>query len=336
MPGALERELADLTALTDHASTGAHDAYAQLRGPLWATLHELGFDGGDVLVLGDGAPTLLAMPGGPERAVDFLAARMVPLNVPEPDPVPLGPTREAACFDVVVASLPWADVQLRDPARWAQRVVRQAQMTIAAATLTRPGGLITVLATHDLMDAPEPQERRAILQHAAFLGAVRLPAGALRPATGTDNVIDLIAFTAIDPAQEARSRPFEATVQLALPGGEIVLNRYFDDHPEQVLGSVEVEASVWGRPSLTIAGDRATLDREVSLALGNLAAGALRDGLTAAGPSEPRVSGGFDGWTIKGARRYLPPQLEGRQIHGAWRTSHGWPTTRPPEPGIDL
>ena len=97
MPGALERELADLTALTDHASTGAHDAYARLRGPLWATLHQLGFDGGEVLVLGDGAPTLLAMPGGRERAVDFLAARRCHLAYPDPRrPRPAPPATRAA------------------------------------------------------------------------------------------------------------------------------------------------------------------------------------------------------------------------------------------------
>jgi hypothetical protein len=335
MPGALERELADLTAMTDHASTGAHDAYARLRGPLWATLHELGFDGGEVLVLGDGAPTLLAMPGGRERAVDFLAARMVPLGAPAPAPGSPGRTSDAGGYDLVIASLPWADVQLRDPGRWAQRVVRQAQMTITATTLARPGALIAVLATHDLMDAPDPRERRAILQHAAFHGAVRLPAGALRPRAGTDSVVDLMMFTAADPPHRTRTRPFETTVEVSLPGGDVVLNRYFDDHPEQVLGSVEVEASVWGRPSLTVAGDRATFEHEVSLALGNLAAGALRDGFATARPGA-RVSGGAGVWVIEGARRYLPPQLEGHQIHGAWRTSHGWPTIRPPEPGVEL
>ncbi|GAA2725796.1 hypothetical protein [Cellulomonas aerilata] len=336
MPGALERELADLAALTDHASTGAHDAYARLRGPLWATLHTLGFDGGEVLVLGDGAPTLLGMPGGQERSVDFVAARLVPLGGSASAAVTPGASSDVGCFDVVVASLPWADVQLRDPARWAQRVVRQAQMTIGAATLARPGGLIAVLATHDLMDAPDPGERRAIMQHAAFLGAVRLPAGVLRPAAGTDNVVDLMVFTAAGPPHATGTRAFETTVQISLPGGDVVLNRYFDDHPEQVLGSVEVEASVWGRPSLTVVGDGATFDREVSLALGSLAAGAVRDGLTAAAPGDPGVAGSAGGWVIEGARRYLPSQLQGGQIHGAWRTSHGWPTTRPPEPDVDL
>ncbi len=336
MPGALERELADLTAMTDHASTGAHDAYTRLRGPLWATLRQLGFDGGEVLVVGDGAPTLLGMPESQGRAVDFLAARMVPLGGPAPPAAEPVRTGDAGGYDLVVASLPWADVQLRDPVRWAQRVVRQAQMTITAATLARPGGLIAVLATHDLMDAPDPRERRAILQHATFLGAVRLPAGALRPRAGTDNVVDLMVFTAADPPHGTRSRPFETTVHVSLPGGDVVLNQYFDDHPEQVLGSVEVEASVWGRPSLTVAGDRTTFDREVSVALGSLAAGALRDGLTAARSRQPGVSGRAGGWVIEGARRYLPPQLEGRQIHGAWRTSHGRPITGPPEPGVDL
>ncbi len=262
MPGALERELADLTAMTDHASTGAHDAYARLRGPLWATLHEAwppSTTAVMVLVLGDGAPTLLAMPGERERAVDFLAARMVPLGAPSPAAAALGPTSASGGYDLVVASLPWADVQLRDTVRWAQRVVRQAQMTITAATLARPGGLIAVLATHDVMDAPDPRERRAILQHAAFLGAVRLPAGALRPRAGTDNVVDLMMFTAADPPHGTPTPPFETTVEVSLPGGDVLLNRYFDDHPEQVLGSVEVEveASVWGRPSLTVVGDRA-------------------------------------------------------------------------------
>ncbi len=336
IPGALEREVADLAALADHVATSAHDTYTQLRGPLWATLHALGFDGGDVLVQGDGAQTLLALPGGPQRTVDFIAARMVPLRHATSSAPPQPAIRgDAGDYDLVIASLPWADVQIRDPARRAQRERRHAEMTIAAARLARPGGLVAVLATHDLMDTPDPTRRRAILQHAAFLGAVRLPAGALRRQAGNDNVVDLILFTARDPHQPTRTRPLEPTIQIPLRGGDIVINQYYDDQSEQLLGSIDVEASVWGRPSLTVMADPATLGDDVGQALENLADAALRDGLATA-PPEAQTAGGPVGWAIGGARRYLPPLLGGDQPRDPSRLPEQWPTTGPESPGPDL
>ncbi|QAY68800.1 hypothetical protein [Xylanimonas protaetiae] len=324
--------------MADHIRTNPHQAYVAVRNALWPALHRLGFDGGDVLIQGGGAPTLLKMPGAPEIPEDFLAAHLARLDRLDPDaqhqPAPRGGEGD---YDLVIASLPWADVQLRDPARWSTRLHRHLLMTIAATRLARPGGLVAVMTTHDLMDTPNPAPRRAILSNATFLGAVRLPAGALRPQAGTDNVVDLILLKTRTPGPHETSRPFEATVTVNIGAQPVTLNQHFDDHPDHLLGSIDVEARVWGPPVMTVAGDLTHLAQDLRTALAKLTDDAARDGLAdppgARPATRPDVRGG---WVIDSARRYLPALFDVDAYRGRTPAPEHWLRPSLDPPAIDL
>ncbi|MEU2200577.1 hypothetical protein [Isoptericola sp. NPDC019482] len=317
LPGALERDAADIAALADHVAHPATTAYRALREPLWSTLHALGFDGGHILVQGDGARTLLALPDRPDIPIDFITAHLAPLQhiqagQPQPPAIDGGPSD----YDAVIASLPWADVQMRVPSRRARHTARQALMTIAATRLARPGGLVAVLAGHDLMDSPDPTPRHAVRAHAAFLGAVRLPAGALRPQAGTDNVVDLMLFTPTHDTGLGPSLRFAHSIPIPLDGHTVHINQYYDNNPDQILGNIDAEANVWDQHALTVTGNPTHLTADVSQALTTLATNALQHALvptsdpdTPSETGEPGQSNGWGAWAITHARRYLPDLL---------------------------
>lgn len=335
MPGALEREAADIAALADHAETSSHDAYRQIRVPLWSALHALGFTGGDVLIQGDGAHTLIGSPDGPIVSIDFLATTMTKI-VDGEDPRPHKAIKGGeGDYDLVISSLPWADVQTRDPARWSGRLHRHAAMTIACARLVRPGGLFAVLATHDLMDVANSTARQAVLTRAAFLGAVRLPAGALRPQAGTDNVVDLMLFARRPERGEALSRNFVPTVQVPLRGARLRINQHFDDHPDHMLGSIEAEANVWGPPVMTVQNpDRSRLGVELRDALTDITRAAITDGLVT--PPEGSNGTGSVRWAVEGMRRYLPELLNVDSYRGRTPRPEAWNTPAFEPPSVDL
>lgn len=333
LPGVLERETADMTAMSDHQRTDPSHAYTAIRTALWPALHHLGFDGGNVLIQGDGARTLLGQPAPTAHHQDFLTARLTPAT---DDAAPTRPTLRGGegDYDLVIASLPWADVQMRDPARWSTRLHRHLLMTIAATRLARPGALTAVLTTHDLMDTPNSAPRRAILMNATFLGAVRLPAGALRPQAGTDNVTDLVLLRTRTPEHTCISQTFEPTVTINVAGEPLSINQYFDDYPDQLLGSIDVESNVWGPPAPTVTPENAPLADSVRRALTALTE-------TTAPATAPTASGQPDGdpastWTIESTRRHLPQLLDVDAYRGPTPSPGTWrrPSIDPPAVGL--
>lgn len=331
-PGVLERETADMTAMSDHLRTDPSHAYTAIRTALWPALHRLGFDGGNVLVQGDGAHTLLGQPAASPHHQDFLTARLRPATDTTTPTQPALRGGEGD-YDLVIASLPWADVQLRDPARWSTRLHRHLLMTIAATRLARPGALTAVLTTHDLIDTPNSAPRRAILMHAAFLGAVRLPAGALRPQAGTDNVVDLILLRTRTPEHTTPSPTFEPTVTVNVAGEPLTINQYYDDHPDQLLGPIDIETNVWGPPTMTVTPDTAaplttTLHRALT---------ALTDTATPACTASSNPSGDpADTWTIESVRRHLPHLLDVDAYRGPTPEPGTWRRPSIDPPAIDL
>ncbi|WP_148089141.1 hypothetical protein, partial [Acetobacter pasteurianus] len=77
-------------------------------------------------------------------------------------------------------------------------------------------------------------------ESADLLGAVRLPEGAMRDDAGTDVVVDILAFRKREMGEEPSNESWVETADIPDSdegNGPLVINRYFHDHPEQVLGS---------------------------------------------------------------------------------------------------
>jgi len=85
-------------------------------------------------------------------------------------------------------------------------------------------------------------------ERADLLGAIRLPNNAFRANAGTDVVSDIIFL-------QKRDRPIDHEpdwVQLGKTEDGFAINQYFVDHPEMVLGNLELESTQYGH-DLTVA-----------------------------------------------------------------------------------
>ena len=334
-PDAETHRTADLLALADHMSTSAHESYRLLRGPLWQALRTLGFDGGNVLVQGDGAPTLLNLPDAAEHPIDFITAHMTrreeAANVTD-----LGLKGGPGDYDLVIASMPWLDVQLRGIARHELRTELHHAKTLAAVRLTKPGGLVAILANHTLMDRAPLEARAAISREASFLGAVRFPAGVLREQAGIDDIVDLILLAKPANGVPNTAVPFAPTVQVTVNGFITTINQYFDDHADHMLGSISPEVQIWNTSDFTIQGaGRGAMLTEYRQALLGIVAHAIVSAAVPR-PPEPAIDRPlFGGWVISGTRRYLPDTLKDA---GTARTFGDRPPEPPrlPPPSVDL
>ncbi|QAY63258.1 hypothetical protein ET495_08380 [Xylanimonas allomyrinae] len=327
--GQYQALIADLTAITDHLQTSAHDAYRSIHGPLWHGLHTLGFTGGHVLAQGDGASTLLLRPDAAEHQQEDYSARMTTLDDVET-------TTDAATvirggqgdYDLVINTLPIADVHLRDPARWSTRLHLHYAQALASIRLTRPGGIAAILATHDLLDVPNDVLRRHLNRDADFLGAIRFPSGFWRPQAGTDNVVDLILLTRTNDGPH-RAGQFPPSAPVTLHGHEIAITRHYTDTPLHLLGTHDAETTPWGRPTITVTPNTGrTVVPRLHEALQDIATTAIEHELTTAPTGTIQTM-----WAIK-AGPYVPDLL---QIPGnAMKAPNPDLWMRPSAPGPDI
>ncbi|ACZ31365.1 hypothetical protein Xcel_2349 [Xylanimonas cellulosilytica DSM 15894] len=338
-PDAAMHRTADLTALADHMSNSAHESYRLLRGPLWQALRTLGFTGGDVLVQGDGAPTMLNLPDAPERAIDFITARLTNReNAANASDAP-GLKGGFGDYDLVIATMPWLDVQLRGIGRHELRTDLHVAKTLAAIKLTKPGGLVAILANHSLMDRAPTEARAAIGREASFLGAIRFPAGVLRAQAGTDDIVDLILLSKPASGVPDGSVRFTKSVQVTVDRFITTINQYFDDHPEHMLGSICPEVQIWNTSDFTIQGaDRGAMLTEYRQALLGIVGHAIVAGIVPRPAELDPATKPPGGWVISGARRYLPDALRDASSGGRFLDTHPEPpaSPAPPPPPVDL
>lgn len=103
----------------------------------------------------------------------------------------------------------------------------------------RPGGFAAFVTSRHTLDKTDQKARQHIAEEADLLGAVRLPAGAMRADAGTEVVLDLLVFRKrmIGELPGDQAWLEAAPVPDSDEGrGPLRINRYFLDNPAQVLG----------------------------------------------------------------------------------------------------
>lgn len=204
-------------------------------------------------------------------------------------------------FDFAIDNVPYADVPIND--RTLSSKMFKIHDYFFAKTLAklRPGGVMAFLTSTGTLDKTSPILRQFLTEHGGkIVGAVRLPNGFFSENAGTDVASDLVVV------QKVEGRPDNSAFEKAEEYGEttewvrrkgqvkkpLTYNGYFKDHPEQIVGKMEVASGQFG-PTLkysmpdVLPGD---LSFEISKAIGRALGGVDKDALlksvTVATPEE--------------------------------------------------
>lgn len=254
---------------------------------IWRAVGELGFAGGRVLEPGSGSGTFLGLaPGGAEVTgieLDPVTAAISRALYPNADirTESFADTRfPEGSFDVAVGNVPFGKLVLHDRVHNAAGHGIHNHFIIKSLRLLQPGGIMAVLASHWTMDAKNPGPRRDMNALADLVGAVRLPSGAQRRIAGTEAISDLLIFRRREAGEPPRDLSWETTTRLTIDGEPLHVNRYFDEHPEFVLGEIGMQHGLYSALSLTVTGDLDRVPVDLRGALEQIAFSARRTGLT--------------------------------------------------------
>lgn len=226
--------------------------------------------------------------------LDSITARLATLLYPQETVLHSGlekvPLPDNA-FDLAIGNPPFGEQSLRfqfKPHFNGQSI--HNQFFLAALDAVKPGGLLVQVVSRYLMDKQDTSARKMLSKKARLLGAIRLPDSAFKENARTEVVTDIVflqRLTAqeqreLDEAyevtrdikkmdalsQEERDAMWQripdwintTTVADPLRGAPIVVNQYFADHPEMIMGVLERSGSMQYRNDVTV-----RLDQEQDL-----------------------------------------------------------------------
>lgn len=148
-------------------------------------------------------------------------------------------------FDLAIGNVPFGNYKLSEKRYDNNNFLIHDHFFAKALDKVRPGGVVAFVTSKGTMDKQSPDVRRYLAQRAELLGALRLPNNAFLKNAGTEVTSDIIFL-------QKRDRPIDMDrdwIHLDTNEDGIVLNSYFADHPEMILGTMEMKSGQFGMES---------------------------------------------------------------------------------------
>ena len=145
-------------------------------------------------------------------------------------------------YDLAVGNVPFGNYKANDKAYNKLGFSIHNYFFAKAIDQVRPGGVVAFVTSRYTLDSKDSSARKHMAERADLLGAIRLPNNAFRANAGTDVVSDIIFL-------QKRDCPIDHEpdwVQLGKTEDGFAINQYFVDHPEMVLGNLELESTQYG------------------------------------------------------------------------------------------
>lgn len=151
-------------------------------------------------------------------------------------------------FDVAIGNVPFGQFKVLDKRYDKYNFHIHDYFFAKTIDKIRPGGIIAFITSRYTMDKSNGSIRRYINERAELLGAIRLPNTAFKDAANTLVTSDILIL-------KKRERPVMKEDEWVFTGTDAhgnVMNRYFVDHPEMILGTVELTRNMYGREDITV------------------------------------------------------------------------------------
>ena len=249
-------ELKGLLSEDEYAAARSSTLNAHYTSPvvirsIYDAVEKMGFQSGNILEPSMGIGNFFGMlPSGMADSrlygveLDSITGRIAKKLYPQADITVAGfeTTDRRDFYDLAVGNVPFGQYKVNDKAYNKLGFSIHNYFFAKAIDQIRPGGVIAFVTSRFTMDSKDSTARKHMAERADLLGAIRLPNNAFRANAGTDVVSDIIFL-------QKRDRPIDHEpewVQLGKTEDGFAINQYFVDHPEIVLGKLELESTQYG------------------------------------------------------------------------------------------
>lgn len=168
-------------------------------------------------------------------------------------------------FDVAIGNVPFGDYKLTDRRYDKNNFLIHDYFFAKTLDKVRPNGVIAFITSKGTMDKQNENVRKYISQRAELIGAIRLPNDTFKKNAGTTVTSDIIFLKKRDKVTDID----EDWIHLGQNEDGIEMNNYFVQHPEMILGKMEMVSGRFGEESACISVSE-PLEELLDGAIGNL------------------------------------------------------------------
>lgn len=161
-------------------------------------------------------------------------------------------------FDVAVGNVPFADVKVFDPN---DKDLNKLNLSLhdyyfaKAISQVRPGGIVAFITSRYTMDKVNGKLRDYLSKQADLLGAIRLPNTQFKDIANTEVTTDIIVLQKREPDTAYGGHPWATVKPISTADGEVTANEYFAAHPEQIMGKLSLQGSMYRDKEPTVQAD---------------------------------------------------------------------------------
>ena len=166
-------------------------------------------------------------------------------------------------FDAAVGNVPFGQYKVADKKYDKFNFLIHDYFFGKTLDQVRPGGVIAFVTSKGTMDKENPKVRKYIAQRAELLGAVRLPNTAFKANAGTEVTSDILFLQKRDRIVDIEPD----WVHLSQDENGIAMNSYFVEHPEMVVGSMEMVSGPYGMESTCVLDDSLPFEEQLQKSL---------------------------------------------------------------------
>lgn len=244
--------LSEYEAARESTLTSFYTPKAVIDG-IYKTLSGMGFKQGNILEPSMGIGNFIGnLPDEMNKSkfygveLDSVSGRIAKLLYPESDVQVKGFEETSFSnnfFDVAIGNVPFGEFNVNDREYNRNNFLIHDYFFAKSIDKVRNGGVIAFITSSGTMDKKDESIRKYINARAEFLGAIRLPNDTFKGVAGTEVTSDIIFLKKRDSVLERD----DDWVHLAEDENGLVYNKYFADHPEQVLGNMKEVSGRFGK-----------------------------------------------------------------------------------------
>lgn len=251
---------------------------------IYEALANFGFEGGNVLEPAMGIGNFFGrMPEDMQAhsqlygvEIDSLSGRIAQALYPDADIAIQGFEQnrfQNGCFDVAVGNVPFGELGFRDTVHDTTKL--HDFFFAEALDKLKNGGIMAFVTSAGTLDKRDESTRQMLADKADFIGAIRLPGGkngAFKDNAGTAVTTDIIFLQKREGKSVAEMSDIPDWVHIGEIADGLPINKYFEQHPDMVLGTVVEGNKLYGSGTMVVAEDGFDLKSALHEAVGKLSA----------------------------------------------------------------
>ena len=176
-------------------------------------------------------------------------------------------------FDVAVGNVPFGELGFRDTVHDTTKL--HDYFFAEALSKLKDGGIMAFVTSAGTLDKRDETTRQMLADKADFIGAIRLPGGkngAFKDNAGTEVTTDIIFLKKHEGKSLAEMSDIPDWVHIGETADGLPINKYFEQHPDMVLGTVVEGNKLYGNGTMVVAEDGFDLKSALHEAVGKLSA----------------------------------------------------------------